>query len=143
MTEYEFKKLDIEKQVEIANKRCAELNGKKLTEKFRCEELQIDYQTVAKILKQKNYTLFKGRFYKVLIGENEPEEAEPIKVDEKAEMFDLVKQVMGMKNVKSAYYKISDELLDEWHKFRKDKFDYMTSGNLVVMAMLDFMKRHK
>lgn len=139
MTENEFKRLDIEKQVQIANKRCAELNGKKLTEKFRCENLQIDYQTVAKILNKHNYTLFRGRFYKVQIEEKN----EPVRVDVKAELFDLIKASMGMKDPKSAYFKITDELLEEWNEFRDKKFDYVPSSNLIVMAMIDFMKKYK
>lgn len=48
--------LDLKKYVEIVNKRCDELKGKKLTEKFINDELQIDNQTVAKILNRQNYT---------------------------------------------------------------------------------------
>ena len=68
MNEKEFKKLSLEKQVEIANKRCAELGGKKLVERFRSDDLQIDYYTVSKILNKNNYTLFKGKFHKVLVS---------------------------------------------------------------------------
>lgn len=145
MTEAEFKKLDIKEQVEIANKRCDELNGKKLTEKFRTENLQVDYQTVAKILNGKNYTLFRGRFYKVLVDEQKQDIPKVVPVqskEDKIETFDLVKQVMSMKDTKSAYYKITQELLDTWNKFREEKFDYMSSSNLIVMAMLDFMNRN-
>lgn len=145
MTEAEFKKLDIKEQVEIANKRCDELNGKKLTEKFRTENLQVDYQTVAKILNGKNYTLFRGRFYKVLVDEEKQDIPKVVPVqtkEDKIETFDLVKQVMSMKDTKSAYYKITQELLDTWNKFREEKFDYMSSSNLIVMAMLDFMNRN-
>lgn len=144
MTESEFKKLDLEKQVEIVNKRCDELCGRKLTEKFKNDEIQIDYQTVAKILNRQNYTLFRGRFYKVLIDENEKtEQIESVNKDEKTELFDLMKQVMSMKNTKSAYYKISDEIADMWQKFRNEKFSYIANGNLIVIAMLDFMNRNK
>lgn len=145
MTEAEFKQLDIKEQVEIANKRCDELNGKKLTEKFRTENLQVDYQTVAKILNGKNYTLFRGRFYKVLVDEEKQDIPKVVPVqskEDKIETFDLVKQVMSMKDTKSAYYKITQELLDTWNKFREEKFDYMSSSNLIVMAMLDFMNRN-
>lgn len=145
MTEAEFKKLDVKEQVEIANKRCDELNGKKLTEKFRTENLQVDYQTVAKILNGKNYTLFRGRFYKVLVEEEKQDIPKVVPVqtkEDKIETFDLVKQVMSMKDTKSAYYKITQELLDTWNKFREEKFDYMSSSNLIVMAMLDFMNRN-
>lgn len=145
MTEAEFKKLDVKEQVEIANKRCDELNGKKLTEKFRTENLQVDYQTVAKILNGKNYTLFRGRFYKVLVDEEKQDIPKVVPVqtkEDKIETFDLVKQVMSMKDTKSAYYKITQELLDTWNKFREEKFDYMSSSNLIVMAMLDFMNRN-
>lgn len=114
MTESEFKKLDLEKQVEIVNKRCDELNGRRLTEKFKNDEIQIDYQIVAKILNRQNYTLFRGRFYKVLIDENEKtEQIELVNKDEKTELFDLMKQSMSMKNTKSAYYKISDEIAEK------------------------------
>lgn len=145
MTEAEFKQLDIKEQVEIANKRCDELNGKKLTEKFRTENLQVDYQTVAKILNGKNYTLFRGRFYKVLVDEEKHDIPKAVPVqskEDRIETFDLVKQVMSMKDTKSAYYKITQELLDTWNKFREEKFDYMSSSNLIVMAMLDFMNRN-
>lgn len=151
MTEAEFKKLSVKEQVELANKRCDELNGRKLTERFRTADFDVDYQTVAKILNRKNYTLFRGRFYKVLVDEETdtrpiiaPVEDSNSKTEEnKDELFDLVKQVMSMKNTRSAYYKITQELLDKWNKFRNEKFDYVSSGNLIVMAMLDFMNKHK
>ena len=57
-------------------------------------------------------------------------------------LFELLKQAQGMKNVKSNYFKISQELIDKWNDFKKKKFDYVSSGNLIVMAMLDFMNRH-
>ena len=149
INEKEFKKLPVEKQVEIANKRCVELGGKKLVERFRTDDLQIDYQTVAKILNKNNYTLFKGKFYKVLIEESKPvekksiEKAPVIEVQKEDGLFELVKKVLSMNNPKSAYYKITDELLDEWNEFRNKKFEYVSSANLIVIAMLDFMRRNK
>lgn len=149
MTEAEFKQLSTEKQVELANKRCDELNGKKLTERFKSSDFQVDYLTVSKILNGKNYTLFRGRFYKVLIDEEEKStKMVDVSVKDNAsknndELFELVKQTMGMKNTKSAYYKITQELLDKWNKFRDEKFDYVSSSNLIVMAMIDFMNKHK
>lgn len=149
MTEAEFKQLSTEKQVELANKRCDELNGRKLTERFKTGDFQVDYSTVSKILNGKNYTLFRGRFYKVLINEEEKAtkmadtSVKKEAVSKNEELFDLVKQAMSMKNPKSAYYKITQELLDKWNKFRDENFDYVSSSNLIVMAMIDFMNKHK
>ena len=143
MNEKEFKKLSLEKQVEIANKRCEELGGKKLVARFRTDDLQIDYYTVSKILNKNNYTLFKGKFYKVLVESEVEKEPVIVEPEKEAVLFSLVKKVLAMKEAKSAYYKISDELLNEWEGFRDKKFEYVSSANLIVIAMLDFMRRNK
>ena len=72
--------------------------------------------------------------------EKEPVIVEP---EKEAVLFSLVKKVLAMKESKSAYYKISDELLNEWEGFRDKKFEYVSSANLIVIAMLDFMGRNK
>lgn len=149
MNEAEFKRLPIEERIKIVNKRCDELGGKHLSENFQCPEIDIPYQHVAKIMNQSNYTLFRGRYYRVVLDEekeSKSQKAPEIKKvscdNEEDNLFELLKQAQGMKNAKSNYFKMSQELIDKWNNFKKEKFDYVSSGNLIVMAILDFMNRH-
>ena len=63
---------------------------KKLVERFRSDDLQIDYYTVSKILNKNNYTLFKGKFHKVLVESEVEKEPVIVEPEKEAVLFSLV-----------------------------------------------------